>query len=385
MGWYGIWNFLIPDQLLQVWPIRFSKQKEIICFARICNPIAARAFASSNKFEPNFLSEKAPTDWAQSIFAELKVIAHLPTLNPQTGLCLNSAHEHGIAPEVHMNDTYINFYQAWFKLVPAGSELVMIFRFDWRCLGNAILGILKKAMRTFLSFVSQYIRLVLALTLSFFALVFILVLSVISTSQARYPVGLWAQLILVILGCKLDIEGNLPSEDGGYIIAAQHTSLFDTFIFPSLLPASTLYFAKKEIERIPLVGWALQRLGYQFIERDAKFSSFRKIARIGSKAKPGSIFFIHPQGTRKLDNMIGSLKIGLAALAKSSGLAIVPVVSEGGAALWPKGRITPKPGTIRIRILEAIPPDFIQSQDLREISDLVKKRLEDGVESISPE
>ena len=61
--------------------------------------------------------------------------------------------------------------------------------------------------------------------------------------------------------------------------------------------------------------------------------------------------FIAPEGTRTTDGSLLPFKKGALHLAQASGAPIVPVVIEGAFALHPPGRLTSRPGRVRVRVL----------------------------------
>ena len=373
MGWKAIIKFVLPDFGNSLLRLSKRPKKEIVCYARICNPIAAKAFTRSKQFEPNFLSEAPPSEWAKEVYIDLIAYSAISGLDPKTGLCLNSAHEHGINPEVSLNQTHSHFYRSWNKLVPQGSELVLLFPFDLKFLGQCIEDQALKFKKFAITSFNRSLKGLSFSVLLLAACISILLAATRSIDTAHVFLRNWSRYLLKVLGCKLELQGSLPENLSGYIVAAQHTSLLDTFIYPCILPPRTLYFAKKELRHTPIFGFLLARLGYLFVERDSAVSSLKLMENVGLKAKSTDIFFMHPQGTRRPDGTIGTLKSGLAVLAKSSRLPIVPITSEGGSALWPKGKWLPHAGTVRISILAEVSKESVSHMTTREITKLLEE------------
>ena len=130
LSWTAMVRAMLPDYF------RHGRGQEFVCFARVCNPIAAKTMAAM-PFEPDFPAGLPPSAWGRSVYEDLKEVAGLSTLDPATGLCPDSAHEHGIAPEIRLSAHAPAFYHAWAATVPAGSELVIIFRLGLRPLARA--------------------------------------------------------------------------------------------------------------------------------------------------------------------------------------------------------------------------------------------------------
>src|SRR5208337_3364393 len=68
----------------------------------------------------------------------------------------------------------------------------------------------------------------------------------------------WARLIIVTCGIKVEVEG-LDNLRGlkSYVLVANHQSFFDIFAVLAYLPGDTRFVAKKELLKIPVVGYAM--------------------------------------------------------------------------------------------------------------------------------
>src|SRR5262245_21695087 len=79
---------------------------------------------------------------------------------------------------------------------------------------------------------------------------------------------LWARMILVICGVRLKVSGDGGlRDDFTYIFFANHPSHIDIPILLAALPVSFRFTAKKELFRIPFLGWHLRRSGHIPVDR----------------------------------------------------------------------------------------------------------------------
>ena len=67
------------------------------------------------------------------------------------------------------------------------------------------------------------------------------------------------------------------------------------------------------------------------------------------RLESGNILLVFPEGTRTRDGTVGPMKAGIGMLADRAAVPIVPVLIEGADRVWPKGRLLPGLGSIRIR------------------------------------
>ena len=92
-------------------------------------------------------------------------------------------------------------------------------------------------------------------------------------------------------------------------------------------------FAKSELFESSIAGAVIRALGGVPIDRNG---DPRHSLRAGSKAlAEGRVVLIHPEGTRTRDGKPLPIRRGALALARETGLPIVPVRIEGGYEAFP--------------------------------------------------
>jgi 1-acyl-sn-glycerol-3-phosphate acyltransferase len=162
--------------------------------------------------------------------------------------------------------------------------------------------------------------------------------------------SLW--LLDKICGLKLEFRGlgNIPQ--GGYIIAAKHQSVLETFAL--LLHAPDFaYVLKRELMYIPFFGWYLIGAEQIAINRSA---GRRALALISTRAsevlKAGRQIFIFPEGTRRPPNSLPQYKFGVAKLYQDTGAPCLPVALNTGL-FWGRRGFLRRPG---VAVIEYLPP-----------------------------
>ena len=171
---------------------------------------------------------------------------------------------------------------------------------------------------------------------------------------ARTLHPLWAKATLVCLGAKLTTEGIERLPQTGFIAAATHHSLMDTFTYPAVIGPETCYLGKEELSRRPIFATSFRLLDNVFVERDAGEKALDLILEHVQNLPPTHNIFIHPEGSRGPEGKVRPLTPGIVKLAIETQKPIVPMVSLGGEPLWPKGFIFPLPGPVSIVIGEPI-------------------------------
>lgn len=168
----------------------------------------------------------------------------------------------------------------------------------------------------------------------------------------------WARLMLRALlafcgvGFALHGRENLPP--GGVILAAQHQSAFDTLVWLTLLDRPC-YILKQELTRLPIFGPLIEPAGQIALDRAGGAASLRHlIARVNEALAAGKQIIIFPEGTRVAPGVRGELQPGIVALARASGVPVIPVSTDSGR-YWGRNAFRKRPGTIDIFLHPALP------------------------------
>lgn len=175
----------------------------------------------------------------------------------------------------------------------------------------------------------------------------------------RGVMRLWARgalmLLRVLCGVRIVVEGreHLPKA-GPALIAPRHESAFDTIIWCVLVP-ETVYVLKRELLRIPVFGWHAMRAGMISVDRKGGATAMRGLVReVKAATALGRQIVIFPEGTRARPGETVPLQPGIQALAKATGLPVIPVATNSGR-VWGKRAFLKRPGTITLRVLPPLP------------------------------
>ncbi len=132
------------------------------------------------------------------------------------------------------------------------------------------------------------------------------------------------------------VQGVEVLYDGApYVLMANHESHLDP---PSFIRASDRpigFLTKKELERIPVFGWALRRTGHVFIDRKNRDQSHASIARAAEAVREGRCILVFPEGTRGQADDLLPFKKGGFVLALEARVSIVPCGIAGTRQILP--------------------------------------------------
>lgn len=195
----------------------------------------------------------------------------------------------------------------------------------------------------------------------------------ITSSISRW----WAWLIIRTCGVKVEIEG-LENLRGlkSYILVANHQSFFDIFAVLAYLPGDTRFVAKKELMKIPVVGYAMAQNGHVIVDRQG---GGRSIRRALEAAREGNYpICVFAEGHRHNDGRVHEFEQGSAWLAILSKLPCVPMAISGSGAFFPREAKVPIPGgRMRMTLMPAIATENLKSGDREALT----KKLEESVRS----
>jgi 1-acyl-sn-glycerol-3-phosphate acyltransferase len=163
-------------------------------------------------------------------------------------------------------------------------------------------------------------------------------------------VQVWAAR--VICGIRCEVTGTLPT--GAALIASHHESAYDTMVWLTLLPR-TAYVMKQEMLRIPLFGALTRPAGMIAVDRDGGAAALRGLLRDAARAVAEQRqIVIFPEGTRAKPGTLLALQPGIVALAASTGLPVIPVLTDSGRC-WGRRAFLKRPGVVHIVLLPPIP------------------------------
>lgn len=162
----------------------------------------------------------------------------------------------------------------------------------------------------------------------------------------------WSPVILWMAGIRLTVKGieNIPPSKQSYIVVSNHQSVIDIPILFNVLPFNVYFVAKKEIAKVPFIGWYMHMMGMIFLDRSSRDKSLQSMINAGNLIREGKSVMTFPEGTRSLDESIGIFKAGTFIMAEKAGVFILPVKISGAGKIWPSGGFTIKRGPVTVSI-----------------------------------
>ncbi|MCX5113210.1 1-acyl-sn-glycerol-3-phosphate acyltransferase [Streptomyces sp. NBC_00378] len=158
------------------------------------------------------------------------------------------------------------------------------------------------------------------------------------------------------------IEGleHIP-EEGAAIVAGNHLSFSDHFLMPAILKRRITFLAKAEYFTGPGVKGRLtaaffRGIGQIPVDRSGKEAGQAAIREGLGVLSRGELLGIYPEGTRSHDGRLYKGKVGVAVMAITAQVPVVPCAMVGTFEIQPPGQTVPRIKRVTIRFGE--PLDF---------------------------
>jgi len=182
-------------------------------------------------------------------------------------------------------------------------------------------------------------------------------------SRAAYRVG---RVVVVPLSRALWRPaivgtGNVP-RTGGVLLASNHLSFIDSFAIPIASPRAVSFLAKSDYFTGTGIGSAVRRGFFEAfdaipVDRTSSRAAQESLDAALEVLRAGRAFGIYPEGTRSRDGRLYRGHTGVAWLALTAGVPIVPVGLTGTENVQPIGARLPRLAKVRVAFGAPISPD----------------------------
>lgn len=165
-----------------------------------------------------------------------------------------------------------------------------------------------------------------------------------------------SRALLRFAGMPLIVQAAERIPAGQCVIVSNHASYLDGVVFTAALPPRFGFVIKREMERVPVAGTLLRRLGHEFVERFNRNRGGADARRVLRTASSGNSLVFFPEGTFAAKPGLGKFHSGAFAVAVRAGCPVVPAVIRGTRRALPPQKGWPRPTPIEITFLEPLLP-----------------------------
>ncbi len=157
-------------------------------------------------------------------------------------------------------------------------------------------------------------------------------------------------LLRLLFDLRLTGARELPG--GPAVVVANHPSATDPIFLAVALPERILFLGAAEYLSWPLVGWVMRAYGCIPLRRGAVDS--HAIREALDALASGRRLAVFPEG--RITPKPGPGRRGAALIASRARVPMVPVALIGTGRVFPLGARLPRPGRVEVRIGPALPP-----------------------------
>ena len=189
--------------------------------------------------------------------------------------------------------------------------------------------------------------------------------------------------------CRAEVTGleNVPKE-GGFIVASNPLSFFDSLIIQALTPRDVAFFAKAEYFTTPGVKGKLMKSFFESVgsipvQRGEQAASVAALDSLVEIIEGGSGIGIYPEGTRSRDGRLYRGRTGVGWLALTTGVPVVPVGLIGTEKLQPAGTKGFRPAKFHIHYGEPLYFDKLGRKHPLPQRRLATDRIVDAIAELS--
>lgn len=178
---------------------------------------------------------------------------------------------------------------------------------------------------------------------------------------------------VAVFGFRSRFAEPLPRE-GGLLVLSSHQSHLDPLLLGLATDRRLSSLARSSLYRFKPFGAVITALDAVPIDRQASAVTAMKV--VIRRLQEGAAVIVFPEGTRTGDGRLGDIKAGFAILAKRAGVPIAPVAIVGAFECWPRTRLAPRPGRIRLEFGRVVTAAEVAALDEETLVAECRRRLE---------
>ena len=189
----------------------------------------------------------------------------------------------------------------------------------------------------------------------------------------------WATRVIQWMGIHYRVSGveNLQGVPPA-ILVSNHASMIDIPLLFAAIPRSFRMVAKRELLKVPFIGWVILRGGFIPIHRQNREEALQSLTRIREHLDNGIDFYLAAEGTRSKSGELLPFKKGPFVLAIELGVPIVPVTLKNTHHAIPKKSLLPRSGVLLdVVVHPPVSSEGMSYEERSELRDRVREIIAD--------
>lgn len=163
------------------------------------------------------------------------------------------------------------------------------------------------------------------------------------------------------------------------VFLSNHVSNLDPAALFLTLPRIAVIL-KKELSRLPMLGYVMKMGGFIYVDRQARDSRRHALAAGVDTLRRGISLLIFPEGTRSPDGKLLPFRPGPFTMAIEAGVPIVPITVHGARELMPKGKLGITPGQVTLVFHDPIDTSTLGNEQRAALMNRVRRAMAGALE-----
>jgi 1-acyl-sn-glycerol-3-phosphate acyltransferase len=186
----------------------------------------------------------------------------------------------------------------------------------------------------------------------------------------------WSALILGASGVRLRVlHAERLRSGGASVIASNHESFLDIPVLFAALPMPVRFLAKRNLFRLPFLGWAMAAAGFVPVDR-ADHSHGKEILDTAlSRLRGDRSLVVFPEQTRTRTGDLSPFKSGAAVFAIKAGMPLVPVGISGTFGVLRRGSFWITPGVVTVAAGAPLPLEGKTTRDRAAVTAALREAI----------
>ena len=189
-------------------------------------------------------------------------------------------------------------------------------------------------------------------------------------------------MFCILAGANIQIMNRerIDNLDEHVIFCSNHQSNYDIIAIYRSAVNPIYFIAKKELKKLPFIGWYISTIGMIFIDRSNREKAMESMKEAGRLIKSGKDVITFPEGTRSRTGELQMFKRGSFIIAKTSNIKIIPVGIAGSYKINPPKSFQLRPGKITVNFGEPINPENYSNYSPEKLANLTKEKVAQLIE-----
>ncbi|MBP5366779.1 MAG: 1-acyl-sn-glycerol-3-phosphate acyltransferase [Bacteroidales bacterium] len=191
----------------------------------------------------------------------------------------------------------------------------------------------------------------------------------------------WAKSIQLLVFMRVKVIGRENiQKNQSYIVVANHQSPFDIIALYANLGIDFRWIMKKELRKVPVLGYGCEKLQHIYIDRASARSAYRSLQEAKAKLVDGTSVAIFPEGTRTYSNNLAPFKHGAFKMALDLGLPILPVTIKDTHKIMGRSVHSLFPGNVMIVVHKPMEVQIENREQRDEFIEQTREVIMSGME-----